>query len=184
MGGSDGRKRGGRRKVSAVLAALAVGGLAAAGAFLAGRGGDTGDLWPVARVPLEEYVTEAGDPVEVAAAGQLPSFLVGAPAYVRSAYQFALMNPDKLRYIPCYCGCARMGHGSNLSCYVARDERAQGRVAWNQHGLHCDMCLDITHDVMKGLARGKSLQQIRDEIDRKYGPGGDVPTPSPYPGSS
>lgn len=189
MGGAgrrSGESRSGRggRRLAALLGALAVAGLGAAGAYLAVRSEDGGDRWPVARVPVEEYRTEAGDQVEVAAAGQLPSFLAGTSAYTRSAYQFAITHQEELSHIPCYCGCGRMGHMSNLSCYLVRDERDRGRVAWNRHGRYCGMCLDITHDVMRLLAQGRSLAEIRAEIDRKYAPMGDVPTPTPHPGSS
>ena len=47
----------------------------------------------------------------------LPPDIAKAPAEVREAYRFAILNRDTLRYIPCYCGCGSGGHTSNASCY-------------------------------------------------------------------
>ena len=47
----------------------------------------------------------------------LPADIAKAPAQVREAYRFAILNRDTLRYIPCYCGCGSDGHTSNASCY-------------------------------------------------------------------
>jgi hypothetical protein len=47
----------------------------------------------------------------------LPPDIAKAPAEVREAYRFAILNRDTLRYIPCYCGCGADGHTSNASCY-------------------------------------------------------------------
>ena len=48
----------------------------------------------------------------------LPAGLENASIEIREAYRFAVANRDTLRYIPCYCGCAKDGHTSNASCYV------------------------------------------------------------------
>ena len=47
----------------------------------------------------------------------LSADIAKAPAEVREAYRFAILNRDTLRYIPCYCGCGSEGHTSNASCY-------------------------------------------------------------------
>jgi hypothetical protein len=42
-----------------------------------------------------------------------------APKGTAEAYQFAVNNPDVLKYIPCYCGCGELdGHTSNLDCFI------------------------------------------------------------------
>jgi hypothetical protein len=51
----------------------------------------------------------------------LPPDIAKAPAEVREAYRFAILNRDTLRYIPCYCGCGSEGHTSNASCYFKDD---------------------------------------------------------------
>jgi hypothetical protein len=51
----------------------------------------------------------------------LPADIRQAPADVREAYRFAVVNRETLRYIPCYCGCGADGHTSNASCYIKDD---------------------------------------------------------------
>ena len=52
------------------------------------------------------------------------------------AYRFAAANPEILKYIPCYCGCGEMGHGSNLDCYVDLF-RPDGRaVSYENHAAY------------------------------------------------
>ncbi len=68
----------------------------------------------------------AGVPPEVAEA--LRRMLPEA----REAYAFALERPDVLQYIPCYCGCAALGHRSNLECFVR--SAPGGGVVLEAHG--------------------------------------------------
>ena len=52
---------------------------------------------------------------------KLPDFAYGptVPKGTAEAYQFAVDNPDALKYIPCYCGCGKLeGHDSNLDCFI------------------------------------------------------------------
>ena len=37
---------------------------------------------------------------------------------LRGPYAFAAQHSDALQHIPCYCGCVRIGHRSNLDCYI------------------------------------------------------------------
>ncbi len=50
---------------------------------------------------------------------KMPSAVQAAPSVVQQAYQFAAVNPDVMKNIPCYCGCGKIGHTSNYSCYVS-----------------------------------------------------------------
>lgn len=52
---------------------------------------------------------------------KLPDYVNGptVPKGTAEAYQFAVNNPDVLKYIPCYCGCGQLdGHTSNLDCFI------------------------------------------------------------------
>lgn len=65
-----------------------------------------------------------------------PTLTIGSfPArpfeHVRVTYAFAGRRPDILRYVPCYCGCHRFGHGSNEACYVRRGTEGAFRA-----GIH------------------------------------------------
>ena len=59
-------------------------------------------------------------------------FLVFAGvADVRGLYQFATTRGDVLRFMPCTCGCAQLGHTSNRSCYVEAESDAS--VTYTSH---------------------------------------------------
>jgi hypothetical protein len=103
---------------------------------------------------------------------QMPAEVQSAPATVQEAYQFAAINPDVMKDIPCYCGCGSVGHKSNYDCYLA-DGDAKSNFTFDNHALGCSICVDITQDVMRMLRDGKSPQDARAYIDAtyaKYGP--------------
>ncbi len=117
--------------------------------------------------------------VALAPESALPAFLDGAPPRVREAYRFAVANPEELAKYPCYCGCGAMGHTSNLSCYVS-EIGADGAVTFDAHAADCGICVDITQDVMRLLAEGRSSREVRAYIDTTYsafGPSTDTPLP-------
>lgn len=103
---------------------------------------------------------------------QMPAQVQSAPVTVQTAYQFAAANPDVMKNIPCYCGCGGIGHTSNYDCYVSSvDDR--GNLTFDNHGLGCSICVDITQDVMRMLRNGKTPAEARAYIDAtysKYGP--------------
>ncbi len=105
--------------------------------------------------------------VAMAPMSALPGQMQDAPARVRSAYQFAVANPDALKNVPCYCGCGAMGHTSNLSCYV-KGRKADGQITFEDHALGCSLCVDIAQDVMRMTGEGKSPQDIRAAIVASY----------------
>ncbi len=103
---------------------------------------------------------------------QMPMDVQSAPVTVQEAYQFASINPEVMKNIPCYCGCGDIGHTSNYDCYVSAVD-AQGNITFDNHALGCSICVDITQDVMRMLRDGKSPQEARiyvDETYSKYGP--------------
>lgn len=87
--------------------------------------------------------------------------------HLREAYAFAARRPDILRYVLCYCGCHRFGHGSNEACYVRR-RTEDGIPSWNSHGVTCGVCVDVTRDVAGMIAEQRPLGEIRRTIDVKY----------------
>lgn len=103
---------------------------------------------------------------------QLPAEVQSAPVTVQEAYQFASINPDLMKDIPCYCGCGDIGHTSNYDCYVSGMD-AQGNIKFDNHSLGCSICVDITQDVMRMLQDGKTPAEARAYVDAtyaKYGP--------------
>ena len=93
----------------------------------------------------------------------LPDSVKSAPASVRTAYQFAVANPEALANVPCYCGCGSIGHHSNLACYV-KDMSHDGKIVFDNHALGCSICVDIALDVMKMTEEGKSPSDIHAQI--------------------
>jgi len=63
-----------------------------------------------------------------------PQAVREAPGEVQEAYRFAVANPELLQVIPCYCGCAALGHRSNYDCYVEQ-VRPDGSFIISDHGL-------------------------------------------------
>lgn len=110
----------------------------------------------------------------------LPAFLSAATPRVRDAYRFAVANPHMLEQIPCYCGCGKMGHTSNLSCYID-SANAGGAIVYDEHASGCGICVDITQDVMRLTQTNQSLWEIRAYVDAQYssfGPSTDTPLPT------
>ncbi len=97
---------------------------------------------------------------------RFPSYVT---SQVRDAYEFALANPDKLQYMPCYCGCGlEAKHTSNLSCFISGAD-AGGVVVFTDHATYCDICLEVARDTKRLVADGKSLKEIRAYVDQKNG---------------
>ena len=97
----------------------------------------------------------------------MPAEVKSAPPTVQQAYQFAVANPDVMKQIPCYCGCGKMGHTSNYSCYVQSVDD-KGVITYDTHALGCSICVDITQDVLRMLKDGKALSEIKATIDQTY----------------
>lgn len=110
-----------------------------------------------------ESSNAAAHSVAMIDAESMPLLVRAAPSSVTDAYRFAAANPDMLQKIPCYCGCGGMGHESNYSCFW----QSEGKLS--AHALGCGICVDIAQDTMRGLEQGRTLQDIRQQIDNDYG---------------
>ena len=74
-----------------------------------------------------------GDLAHTVRRGELPAFARTASADVQEIYRYATDRGAVLEYIPCFCGCARIGHRSNQDCYV-KVRHADGTVTYTSHG--------------------------------------------------
>ncbi len=74
-------------------------------------------------------VDEIGDQVQTVARGALPVFTKGPST--GALYTFATERGDVLQWMPCTCGCADLGHGSNRACYI-KQETAE-HVTYTSH---------------------------------------------------
>lgn len=110
-----------------------------------------------------------------------PGFAPARPlAMTRMAYEFAARHPEVIKYVPCYCGCERNGHGSNESCFV-KGRDAKGAVAWDPHGWGCTICIDVAAEAARMHASGANAASIRAAVDRKYASQFPSSTPTPKP---
>lgn len=101
--------------------------------------------------------------LKMAPMNMLPTKMQNAPTRVREAYQFAVVNPDALKNVPCYCGCGAIGHTSNYACYYDKAKKT-----FDEHALGCSVCVDIAQDVMTLTREGKSPPGIRTSIVATY----------------
>lgn len=100
---------------------------------------------------------------------------VGTSAATEAAYHYAVTHPEIVQWMPCYCGCDGMGHGSNLDCYI---KPADG--TFEEHASYCDICVKITLTTKALVEEGRSLRDIRQVIDQTFG--GSIPgTPTELP---
>lgn len=117
---------------------------------------------------------------ETASADVLPKFLEGTSETVQTIYQAAASHQELLEHMPCYCGCGEMGHKNNYDCFI-QENKKNGAIVWDEHGVNCDVCLEIAAQSMVEYQKGKSMKDIRLEIDDKYKEGYAKPTPTPMP---
>lgn len=73
-----------------------------------------------------------GDLLEIVLQGHLPSFARQASPKVQEAYRYAVAHGETLQYIPCFCGCAKIGHRHNGDGYVA-ELLPGGRITFTNH---------------------------------------------------
>jgi len=99
---------------------------------------------------------------------EMPDFVPQASEPAQQAYRFAAANPDLIEHFPCYCGCVYLGHTSNLDCYI-KAVKADGSIVFDEHAAYCKICVDITGDVMKQWAEGRTIDAIHDRIVASYG---------------
>jgi hypothetical protein len=94
------------------------------------------------------------------------------------AYLYAMEHPLVLQWMPCYCGCGGIGHGSNLDCYF--EPSSGGTIVFEEHASYCAICVDITLRTKQLANSGATLASIRAAIDAEFGgagPGTDTERP-------
>jgi hypothetical protein len=119
----------------ALVSLLATGGVWWVSTRDANRGGVGGDasspLTTTAASAQDDPVTidNIGDQVQVRKGDALPVF--AGRGDTAALYRFAKEQGDVLQWMPCACGCAKLGHTSNRSCYI-KSETAD-RTTWTSH---------------------------------------------------
>ncbi|WP_254052764.1 PCYCGC domain-containing protein [Bacillus sp. V59.32b] len=108
-----------------------------------------------------------------------PAFLSDKPDDMKTIYLAAAQNKGLLEQMPCYCGCGEeAGHKNNYDCFVFENKK-NGAVVWDDHGTKCGVCLEIAAQSVVDYSKGKSVKEIRENIDKQYKDGYAKPTPTP-----
>ena len=82
--------------------------------------------------------------------------LKDARAKTRKIYDMAREIPEIADGIYCYCNCTAMGHRSLLSCFESTQ------------AIGCMGCRDIMEEAYKLAKDGKTLAEIRIELDKIF----------------
>lgn len=97
-----------------------------------------------------------------------PAYVRDAVAQTQVAYAFALARPDVLQWLPCYCGCASMGHRNNLDCFL-HPRQGRASLGFEEHASFCDVCVKTATMAQQMLRQGKTMIQIRAAVDSAFG---------------
>lgn len=97
-----------------------------------------------------------------------PAFVMDNGARVSEAYAFALAEPGPLEYMPCYCGCVAMDHRSNLDCFFKPRTDPNDPLTFEEHASFCGICVDTALLAKHRLAEGRTLAEIRAEVDATF----------------
>jgi len=178
------------RRGWAASGTLAVLVLALSGGLVAACGGGTNATVmpmmgasgaPTPAMPAAASTGTSADAAAMEAAwAARPDYVRSATARVQEAYRYALTRPDVLQWMPCYCGCAAMEHQSNLDCFL-RSRMSVGAVAYEEHASFCDVCVQTALLAKQRFAEGRSLAQVRAEVDATFGGNGVPGTPTDLP---
>jgi hypothetical protein len=108
-------------------------------------------------------------PQENLPALQFPAYpMARPPEVVKAAYKFAAEHPEVMSYVPCFCGCERMGHRGNEDCFVKARDVNGDVVQWEDHGMECAVCLDVATRSLQMYTSGASVTDIRAAIEKQY----------------
>jgi hypothetical protein len=95
--------------------------------------------------------------VDAQAMPLMPAARYASSPGVAEVYEWATHIPEVLDGIYCYCLCHdTFGHYSLLDCFM------------NDHGAGCDICLREAVLAYEMTIQGGTLDQIRQEVDRRY----------------
>lgn len=178
------------RRISAVLAALALFGAAACDKNTepsVSAQSSTLSATPAAQSAQTNRASDPrylGDDLPLLPSGV--AMAVRPVSVMRATYEFSARHPEVMHYVPCFCGCERGGHKDNHDCFVATRDAADKVTAWDTHAIGCEVCVDVAYQAMQMHNSGAPVSAIRDAIDKKWAPhySGKTPTPLPKRGGA
>ena len=109
-----------------------------------------------------------------ASGDSIPSYVTGEK---RMIYEWAKAPEGAalLEQMPCYCGCKYEGHLHTRHCFWTDEGK------FDKHGITCSVCFDIAKKTKQRHEEGKSICEIRKEIDKFYEPNKHLGTDTPMP---
>ncbi len=93
-------------------------------------------------------------------------FLNSLKGDIKEAYDYAVKNPEILSNFSCYCGCEKIKHTSNKSCFIKKID--QDIISLTNHSVSCPICIDVALTVKYLIHDGFSLKEIRSILDNAY----------------
>ena len=104
------------------------------------------------------------------------------PEVTKAVYEFAARHPEVLKYMPCFCGCERMGHKGNDDCFVAGRD-AQGKVTDWEYARHGLRGLHRRRPAGHADAQRRRVasRKFATAIDKRYDTDARSHTPTPKP---
>ena len=93
-------------------------------------------------------------------------FLNSLKGDVKEAYDYAVKNPEILSNFSCYCGCEKIKHTSNKSCFIKKID--QDIISLTNHSVSCPICIDVALTVKYLTQDGFSLKEIRSILADAY----------------
>jgi hypothetical protein len=162
-----GARRGGALLVLAFATVVAPGAIAGCSNNAAATPGWTSQ--PVAMTPATVAASGTAMTAEMQTAWANRPTYVRQDARIQEAYAFAMASPAVLMWMPCYCGCEAMGHGSNLDCFFKPTMAGLSGIRFEEHASYCDICVDTALMAKRMAGEGQSLRAIRDAIDAQFG---------------
>ena len=162
------RRRLSRAAVTTVAIAL-LAGVVLGGCSASDQGGTAAAMQTMTPAPMAP--TTAAPAGAGSAMADADALWAARPDYVtqdpmtEEAYQYALYHPQVIEWMPCYCGCVKLDHRSNLDCYLKQGQPTE----FEQHASFCGICVQTTLLAKQLSDQGKSLQEIRQAVDQQFG---------------
>ncbi len=106
--------------------------------------------------------------------GEIPVYVTGE---LRMMYEWSRTTEGAtlLEKLPCYCGCRYEGHKHARHCFWRDDG------TFDKHGITCSVCFDIAKKAMQMNQAGKTVCEIRKDVDAFYAPNAHLGTETPMP---
>ena len=103
----------------------------------------------------------------------LPNYAFTKPS-IKEAYSFAKIESDKLKGLPCNCGCGSdaLNHGGRLhsrgllDCFMNGDVNNGGE--WDEHASECGLCYEDALYAKQLYEEGKTKEEIKIALEEKY----------------